>query len=162
MKRRLSLAACLFVIGVCVGSVSADEPYKEGEQMVEIVLEDQHGATGTIDDNTRQVLFTRDMDAGDVVKAALAHDGSALLEAGGTIYVADISGMPSLVRHLFALPKMRKREYSMLLDIDGEATRRFPGQSGSATLIGLDGLKIMGVRFLADTDEIKAALGGQQ
>ena len=123
------------------------------------VLEDQHGATGTIDDETRQVLFTRDMDAGDVVKAALAHDGAALLAAGGTVYVADISGMPSLVRRLFALPKMRKRENSMVPDTDGEATRRIPGKSGSATLIGLDGLKITSLRYLADIDELKATLG---
>jgi hypothetical protein len=161
VKCRQSLSACLLALSVCVGSAWADEPYKEGEQMAEIVLEDQHGATGTIDGDTRQVLFTRDMDAGDVVKAALAHDGAALLAAGGTTYVADISGMPSLVRHLFALPKMRKREYSMLLDIDGEATRRFPGQPGNATLIVLDGLKITGVHYLADTDEVKAALGGK-
>jgi len=160
VKRPLSLAVCLLLaVSVCVASVWADEPYKEGEQMAEIVLEDQHGETGTIDGDTRQVLFTRDMDAGDVVKAALAHDGAALLEAGGTVYLADISGMPSLVRYLFALPKLRKREYLMLLDFDGEATRRIPGKSGSATLIGLDGLKITGFRYLADTDEVTAALG---
>jgi NADPH-dependent ferric siderophore reductase len=139
--------------------VSADEPYEEGEQMAEIALEDQHGVTGAIDADTRQVLFTRDMDAGDVVKAALAQNGAALLAASGTVYVADISGMPSLVRHLFALPKMRKRGYSMLLDVDGEATRRIPGKSGSATLISLNGLKITSFRYLAETDELKAALG---
>jgi hypothetical protein len=152
--------AALFVsIFACAGSVGATEPYKEGDRMAGVVLEDQHGTTGTIDGETRRVLFTRDMDAGDVVKAALAENGAVLLESGGTVYIADISGMPGLVRSLFALPKMRKRGYSMLLDVEGDATRRIPGESGSATLIDLDALEITGVRYVSDADELKAALG---
>jgi hypothetical protein len=156
------LPICLVAVAACLGSAQADEPYIVGDQMTEIALEDQHGVTARVDGDTRHVLFTRDMDAGDVVKSALADNGAALLEIGDTVYVADISGMPSLVRRIFALPKMRKREYSMLLDIDGEATRRIPADSGSATLIGLDAMKITSVRYFADTDELETALEAPQ
>lgn len=143
---------------VWVGTVWAGEPYRLGELMAEIVLEDQHGVIGKVDGEIRQVLFTRDMDAGDAVKAALAEEGTSLLDARGTVYLADISGMPSLVRRLFALPGLRKRDYSMLLDVDGEVTRRIPGEAGRATLVGLDSLKITSVRYLATAEEVRAAL----
>lgn len=150
-------ALCVVVFG-CLGSARAEESYKQGDRMVEIVLEDQHGASGTVDGDTARLLFARDMDAGDVVKAALAEDGAALLDSGGTVYVADISGMPGLVRRLFALPKMRKRGYSMLLDVEGEVTQRIPTKAGSATLIDLDALEITNLFYISDVEELKAAL----
>jgi NADPH-dependent ferric siderophore reductase len=143
------------VSAILPAEASAEEPYKKGDPMVAIALEDQHGEAAKIDASTRLVLFTRDMDAGDTVKAALAERRTADLEALGLVYAADISGMPGLVRRMFAVPAMRKRGYSMLLDIKGEATQRFPGEPGRATLIALEDLEVTSIRFLASVDEIQ-------
>ncbi len=151
----------VLVVLVAVGVVRADGPYVVGDRLDEIALEDQHGVARKIDASTRQFVFTADMDAGDNVKSALAEDGAKLLAARPTSYVADISEMPALVRRLFAMPGLRKREYSMVLDTEGEATRRIPRRAGRATLVRLDELEIVELRYLATVDEVREALGAE-
>lgn len=159
---RAFVAVALLAAGasVVVPAASADAPYAVGDRMAVIELKDQHGRQGKVDATTRQFLFTRDMDAGDTVKAALAEDGPALLSTVPTLYLADISAMPGLVRRMFAMPGMRKRAYPMLLDVEGDVTARIPREAGRATLVRLDALKIVEIRFLASHEEVRSALGG--
>jgi hypothetical protein len=152
--KRSVVVFCL-AAAVLPAVASAEEPYKKGDPMVGIALEDQHGETAKIDASTRLVLFTRDMEAGDTVKAALAEKRTADLEVLGLVYAADISGMPGLVRRMFAVPAMRKRGYAMLLDTTGEETERIPSEPSRATLIALEDLEVTSIRFLDRADEIQ-------
>ncbi len=163
---RLALIA-MTLCGLVCGRATADDagqtgaayaPYELGGRIDPLSLETQHGESGGIDAATKQVLFTRDMDAGKVVKAALAEGGRDLLERSGTVYVADVSAMPALIRRLFALPGLRRREYAMSLDTDGQTTSRIPRQPGKPTLIKLDALEIIGFEYPADADAVRAAL----
>jgi hypothetical protein len=104
------------------------------------------------------VLLTRDMDAGGFVRAALAEEGAAKLARAGAVYVADVHRMPAPIRRLFSLPRMRERPYRVLLDTDGEPTAALPSESGKATWIRLDGLRVVELRFLATAADVAAAL----
>jgi hypothetical protein len=128
-----------------------------GMALPPLTLTDQHDVAATIGPATRVVLFTRDMDAGDVAKEALA-DQAALLGTAGAVYVADISRMPSLIVRLFALPAMRDRPYRMLLDRDGRATADFPSREGEVTVLRLDDGRITGVEYVATAAALRAAL----
>jgi hypothetical protein len=77
------------------------------------------------------------MEAGDVVKKALAGRDQAFLDEHGVVYVANISGMPAVITRLFALPRMRERPYRMLLDRDGNATKDIPAVPGRPTVLTL-------------------------
>ena len=139
-------------------SSPAAGPMREGDPMPALTLGDQHGAERTIDRNVRHVLFARDMDGGGVLKDALASGGAELLAATASVYVADVSRMPGLIRSIFVLPSLRRRGYPILLDTDGTATADFPGAQERATLIELDGLRITRVRHFSDKAELRAAL----
>lgn len=134
------------------------EPYAVGSSIEPFELPDQHGETRRVDASRRVLLFTRDMQAGDVLKQALATDGKGLLDAARAAYVADVNAMPALVLRMFALRKMRQRPYPMLLDRDGKQTARLPAQPGKITLLVLDSLRIAELRYLASADEVRAAL----
>jgi hypothetical protein len=125
-----------------------------------LVLEDQHGEPGRIDASTRGVLLSRDMDGGALVREALAQDGAAQLERAGAVYVADVHGMPGLVRRLFALPRMRERPYRVLLDTEGAPTAALPAEPGKATWLRLDGLRVAEIRFLTRAEEVRQVLAG--
>ena len=149
-----------FVLAIALFAVSAGaEPLAVGGTLSAFSLEDQHGASHRVDASVAVVLFSRDMDGGNLLKEALADSEPGFLEARHAVYVADISGMPSLVARLFALPSMRKRPYPMLLDRDGEATRDLPDLEGKATLLRLDDLRITGVEHLDSAAEVREALG---
>ncbi|MEE8311005.1 MAG: hypothetical protein V3R77_02025 [Candidatus Binatia bacterium] len=145
------------------GAAAADGPYVAGDRLERIVLEDQHGVERAVDDSLDVIVFTRDMDAGDIVKAALADTTAEQLDARHVVYVTDISAMPAMVARLLALPKMRKRPYPMLLDRDGDATARFPARAGLVTILRVDDLEITAVEYVEDPAVITAiAAGGDQ
>ncbi len=154
MKSRL---AGLFAALAMAFGASA-EPYAVGSAIPVIELRDQHGNPHLIDASLRAVVFSRDMEAGDVVKAAVAKAGADLFERNGAAYVVDVKGMPAVIRALFALPAMRRRPYQVLVDETGAKTADFPGGSVRPTVLLLDALRVTGLKQPSSADELIAAL----
>lgn len=150
--------AWLALVILSAAALLRAEPYAIGGTLEPLELADQHGQVRGVDATRRVLLFTRDMDAGEILKQALAADGPALLERAGAVYVADVSGMPALVLRMFALRKLRERPYPILLDREGEKTARLPAQTGRISFLRLDALRIVELRHLGSTDEVRAAL----
>lgn len=138
----------------------APPPLGVGDALPELALEDQHGVQRSVDASTRVILFSRDMDGGDILKAGLAELPEGTLESAGAVYVSDISGMPGLVARLFALPRMRRRPYPMLLDRTGESTALLPDVAGQATLIHLDALQIEALEHLETPEDVQSSVLG--
>ncbi|TFH23775.1 MAG: hypothetical protein E4H03_05350 [Myxococcales bacterium] len=164
-RRRGWARATAIVFAVVTGcspaaAAGADGPYGVGERLERVVLEDQHGVERAVDASSDVILFTRDMDAGDIVKAALADTTAEQLDARHVVYVSDISAMPAMVARLLALPKMRKRPYPMLLDRDGDATARFPARAGLVTVLRVDDLEIVAVEYIGDSAAVTAIVAG--
>ena len=155
------ILAVLIFLGVAWGNSAFSEEVntlKIGDSIDTFTLEDQFGASQRVDKNTALVLFSRDMEGGELLSLALKDKPPDYLPERRAVYVADISEMPSFVARLFALPKMRKRAYPMLLDREGKVTKKFPDQKDHGTLIELNELKITNVEFFGDAGEIEARL----
>jgi len=150
------LLAAAFMTAVAEAQVGA------GTKLTPPSFRDQHEATQRIDETVRVVLFTRDMDAGKLVKEALAENGAEQLGKARAVYVSDISAMPSMVTRLFALPSMRKRGYPILLDRDGSLTRDLPAQNGKVTLLELRHLEVVAVKYLDSAQGVRDALAVTQ
>lgn len=141
------------------GSAAALEPWSVGERIEAFSLEDQHGTTRRVDEETRLVLFSRDMDGGGILERALREAPEGFLQSRGAVYVADLHRMPALVTRLVALPRLRRRPYPMLLDREGATTARLPGAEGRATLIFLEDLRVTRVLHAASPEAVARALG---
>ncbi len=149
--------ALLLVAFLLAGPALAD-PYAVGSQVAPLALADQHGAPHPLDESVRVVIFSREMKAGGVVKAALEKDGAAFLEANRAIYLTNVSGMPALVRSLFAMPGLRRRGYRIALDTTGESTKDFPSVEGKPTVLVLDRLRVVRLENPATPDELRRSL----
>ncbi|UCE86854.1 MAG: hypothetical protein JSU66_03720 [Deltaproteobacteria bacterium] len=160
-RTRASLAARGFALAgfLVIAGHAAAGVYAVGSTLEPFALEDQHGEAHRVDGSVDVILFSREMKGGDLLKEALEGVPAGFLAARRAVYVADISGMPSLVARLFALPKLRKRPYPILLDRDGSQTRNLPSEDGAATLIVLDDLRVARVAFLSSAEAVKRALG---
>jgi hypothetical protein len=134
--------------------------YAVGEAIEPFTLEDQHGKSRSVDASVKVILFSRDMEGGDLLKQALADVEPDYLNGKQAVYVADISRMPGLVATMFAVPAMRNRPYSMLLDRDGKTTPRLPSAEGRATLIFLDGLTVQRIVNVTDAPAVRRELEG--
>ncbi len=145
-------------IALVFAAVAAAQTLGVGAPLPALTLVDQHDVALTIGPETRVILFTRDMDAGDLVKEALAEDGAARLAEADALVVADIERMPGVITTLFALPAMRKRPYRMLLDRDGKATAMLPSEEGKVTVLTLDALTITGLTYADSAAVVRGAL----
>jgi hypothetical protein len=140
---------------------AAEGPKLVPDRLAAFELPDQHGSPQRVDGAVRVLLLSRDMDGGAVVRGALETKGAeagAFLSGLGAVYVADVSGMPGLVRRLFAVPRMRGRPYPVLLDTTGEATAALPAEPGRASVLWLEDLRPVRVELFDSPDALLAAL----
>jgi hypothetical protein len=160
MKERAAIAWLVLVLALAAPALADDPapPLRVGDTLPELTLQDQHGAQRVVDATARVILFSRDMDGGDVLKTALEDLPEGTLEERSVVYVSDISGMPGIIARLFAVPSMRRRPYPMLLDRTGEATALLPDQPGQATMIHLDALRITRIEHFDDAEAARTRI----
>ncbi len=69
MATRIAILA--LALGILAPAADA-EPYGVGSVLPALSLEDQHGEVHTLDGSLRVVLFSRDLEGGKLIQAALA------------------------------------------------------------------------------------------
>jgi hypothetical protein len=155
------LVIALVGLGALAAAAAADGLLAVGSTLAPRTLPDQHGSAHAIDASVRVVLFTRDMKGGGIVKEALQEDGRSFLERHHALYVSDVSRMPAFIRVTIAKPRLRGRDYPILLDEEGQATADFPAVEGKATLLFLDGLRVVRIEQAGSVDDLRHALEPQ-
>lgn len=152
MKSLITPALILFT---CIASA---EPYAVGSTLPRTELPDQHGAARVIDDSVRVVVFSRDMAAGKVVRDAIEKAGTNLFDRNSAVYVVNVTGMPAIIRSLFAMPALRRRPYTILIDEEGVKTADFPGGATYPTVMVLDKRKVTSVSYPTNAEALIALL----
>nr|WP_206171857.1 hypothetical protein [Thiorhodococcus mannitoliphagus] len=130
-----------------------------GDTLPALTLKDQHDQPQAIGHNTRFVIFTREKDASNLADDVLKGQTAETLQAIGIRYVADISKMPGLVTSMFALPKLRKYPYPVLLGRTAEETSALPREPGKVTVIEMDGGTIKALHFIDEATALRALMG---
>jgi hypothetical protein len=105
--------------------------------------------TVTSDVTTMIVSFEKDTSAG--INEFLSTKEKGFLEANNAVFIADISGMPSLITSFFALPKMKKYNYNILLIYD-EEEKRFLKKEERLTVYKLENGVITSVQYVENKD----------
>ncbi|MEX2208285.1 MAG: hypothetical protein WEF50_18845 [Myxococcota bacterium] len=158
MRTPLAFALAVAAAILSAAPLALAEPYAVGSTLPKIELPDQHGEARTIDDSVRALVFSRDMKAGDVVKAAVEQAGPDLFDRNSAVYVVDVKGMPAIIRTLFAMPAMRRRPYKLLVDDEGVKTADIPGGATYPTVLVLDKLRVTAISYPTTAEELVAAL----
>ncbi len=153
------MRSLLFVICTLLTGFAQASFYVEGDLVSQIQLQDQFENKILVSENTQTLLFSRNMKGGDIIKEALEVLTAEQKQVSDKrVYVADISGMPSLIARFVAIPQMKDLPFSMALDREGEMTRLWPSEKDQATLIKLDRLKVMSVSTFDSSAELIKAL----
>jgi hypothetical protein len=156
------VAAVLALLTAAPTAAASQGPLAVGDAIAPFELMDQHEKSHTVDAGVRVLLLSRDMDGGGVVREALERQGDAagaFLAERSAVYVADVSRMPGLVRRMIAIPRMRGRPYPVLLDQEGTTTAALPSQAGKASVLWLDGLRLVRVEQVDTPDALLELLG---
>jgi len=151
-----SLALALAV--VLLGATSRAEPYAVESRLPALELPDQHGALRKLEPSLRAVVYSRDMNAGQIVKDAIAKAGPDVFDRNNSVYVVDLAGMSAFVRRWFAMPGLRRKPYRILVDDDGTKTSDFPVTAGKPTVLVLEDLRVARIESPANADALLAIL----
>lgn len=129
-----------------------------GQPLPALSFEDQHGNSHALDNEVEVIIFTADRDGSKIVEAALEGWTDERLAEHNARYVADISGMPSLITKLFAMPSMQKTPYAILLGQDEAQTQDLPRQEEAVTLMQMDNGQIQSITFVTTPEALTQAL----
>lgn len=152
-------AAALLLLCLLSTAVLALEP---GERLAPWTLLDQHDVPYTLNDETRILLFARDMDGAKLVNAALEGKPKGYLDERQAVFLADISRMPGVIASLFALPKMRDYNYRILLDRDARIAPRYQAGEGEVLWLQLEDGKLVEQKVFRDAKALDQALESVQ
>lgn len=131
---------------------------ESGERLAPWTLNDQFDQPYSLDDDLRILLVARSMDGAKLVDAALAGQPKGYLEARRTLFVADISGMPSLIGTLFAIPAMRDYSYRVLLDREAQVVPQYAAPEQGVLWLQLEGGVLRERRSFDDAAALRQAL----
>ena len=135
-------------------------PLAVGDALPQLQFENQHGKVEAFPGaGARVVLFAIEKAPSDEVNTFLTNLGAEAMQKDGIVFLADISGMPGFVTQTFALPKMRKRPYSILLAKNAEQAAFMPHEKDAVTVMQINQGKITHIAFARDATAIKAAVG---
>ena len=118
-------------------------------------IKDQFEKAQKISPDTKTILVAGDKDTGTILKEYLLAQDKGFLEANKASYIADISGMPSLISKWFAIPKMQKYPFLVLL-VDEEQTKSFTKKEDHITVYTLTDGKVSDIKFIKTAEELAA------
>ena len=138
----------LFCMGLSPMIVAAE--LQVGDTLPAITLKNQHDKPVTVAADAQTLLFTIEKPASDLVNTYLLKQDKACLTTHKAYFLADISGMPSMITKMFAIPKMQERPYDILLAYDAKESDFMPRQKDHVTLVKARAGKVESILFIKD------------
>jgi len=133
--------------------LSFAETINIGDTLPTITLQDQFEKTHTISSQNKRILVAHDKDAADVLKEFLLEKKGDFLTKNQTVYVGDISGMPSLISKFFAIPKMKKYPFSILF-LDDKNRNVFSKKEDMVSVYTLENGNIKNLTYISTKEEL--------
>jgi hypothetical protein len=127
---------------------------------IDFTLPDQFDKPHTLSDETGRLVFVFSKATGHTVKEYLKTQPADYLEKRDTLFVADISPMPTVIRNTFALPDFKKSPFSVLLIYDKNFAKALKDEKGAEkiTVITLKNRVITEVKYIESEEEFKKLL----
>ena len=155
--KQLFLALLMLSLPLAARGATAEK----GQAFPPYTVTDAFGGTNTLGAATRFVIVSSEKGISAGVHEWLVTKEKDFLPAHRAEYVADITPMPSLIASMFAIPKMKKYPYKILLARDPEFAKTYPHADGKIAVFILDDRQaVADIRFLDKPAEIDAVLGG--
>ena len=118
-------------------------------------LADQFDKIHTVNANVKTIIVSFEKGTGADINEFLNNKPADFLQKNNAVFIANISGMPSIITKLFALPKMKKYKHSILLIYDENDTR-FLQKEDKSTVYKLENGVIKSIFYIEKEDIAKA------
>jgi hypothetical protein len=160
MLKRLS-SLVIYLTLITTFNAFADQ-LKIGDSLPDNEFLDQHGQSHRLDSTIQLLIFAHTKDTGSMMTDILADAVPDHLLKQKAVYIADISGMPSLIARIFALPKMRKIGSPIYLVREEDQADWMPKQVDRLTLVTLSESHVRDISYIDSEETIRSMLGLQK
>jgi len=143
---------------LALSTLLAAAPYKVGESVMPLSLNDQFGKRHSLKVMPKTLVMAFEKGTAAMVNEYLAAKDKTYLSNNKAAFVAEISQMPRFITESFALPKMRKYPHTILLIDDEEQGLKYPYQENKVTVMKFNGNFLSGIKFVATQEELKSAI----
>ncbi len=116
-----------------------------------ITLPDQFEKQHTISKDQKIIIMAFEKDISVAVNDFLKEKPSGYLDEHHAKYISDISSMPSVITWMFAMPKMKKYPFSLML-INDDSGKQFDREAGKITVYRLREQEIRSIEFISPKD----------
>jgi len=135
-------------------TVSLFAGFKAGDDLPNITLNDQFEKPLKVESSDTMVIMAFEKDVSIEISKFLKAQSKGFMSQQHMKYISDISTMPSFITSMFALPKMKKYPFSVML-IHDDFGKQFDRQEGKMTVYHLKNKKITALEFV-DPKQLKA------
>jgi hypothetical protein len=125
-----------------------------------IKLPDQFDKTHEVTNDTKEAIFVFAKATGHTVREYLKQQPKDFLPSRHALFIADISGMPAVIRNTFALPDFKKSPYSVMLIYDKNIAKILKNDKNAdkITIAKLKNKEIVSIKYISTEDELKKEL----
>jgi len=127
---------------------------------LDFTLPDQFDKAVTLTPQTQKIIFVFAKATGHTVREFLKKQDKTYLPSRNTLFVADVSGMPTVIRNTFALPDFRKSPYSVALIYDKAIAKAYKNEKDAdkITIVTLKNKMITDIKTFTTQKDLKAVL----
>jgi hypothetical protein len=143
------------LIMLFVAFVSLANALNIGDSTPTFQIKDQFEKMHKISADAKTILIAESRGTSVIIREYLLSKDVNFLEANKAHYIADISGMPSLISKFIALPKMKKYPFPILL-VDEEQAKSFSTKDDKITVYTITDGKVSGVKYIETEEELAA------
>ncbi len=118
-KIALALVLALTFIGCSAEKIVVEPMASVGKSLKSLALKDQFDQPKRINDDTKKVIFAFSKDMGHLSNDYFNAKEPTFLADHNTIFIADVSSAPSLIRSMFIMPGLKDFKHTVLV-IDDE------------------------------------------
>jgi hypothetical protein len=123
-------------------------------------LNDQFGKEHRLEQMPKLLICSFGKETGKLISNYFNSQDSNYLTTHEIKIIADVSGVPSLLRSTFILPKMKKYSFEILISTESSFSEQFPQKEDELTILKIEDSTVKEVLFVADEAKLKAVIEG--
>ena len=157
----LGLIVAMFFLG-CSENVKVDVEQKTvvGSSLETLKLNDQFEKPQTLSADTKKVIFAFSKDMGHMSNEFFDKQGADYLAKHSAVFVADVSGAPSLIRSMFIMPGLKDFKHTVLVieDKNAAASYRIDEHKEALMILDVNNFIIENISYVSSEEELAKAL----
>ncbi|PUE66134.1 hypothetical protein [Arcobacter caeni] len=145
------------ILSILICIYSNANTLKINDKISNFSLANQFDKIHTVNSEISMIIVTFQRNTSNLVNDFLSSKDSDFLHKKNTIFINNISSIPSIVTKMFIIPKMRDYKYDILL-IYNENNKKFIEEENKITIYFIENSFVKDIKYISTEEELESIL----